>query len=614
MLRALLCTFIALLLAGNGVARAAEDFLDPDQAFQLRAERLEGGSLALHWQIADGYLLYRQRLQLRVDGAEVGLALPAGQTKPDPATGRTVEVYHHELAASVAGQAGSHVAEIVYQGCADAGLCYMPRHRYLRLDASAAGTLELLDEAPQAAAATAAATPALLAVEAPAAYLPAQTGAVAKSAEDTAGRVLHGGNLFEVAATFLLFGLLLSLTPCVLPMLPILSSIIVGQQVTTRRRGLQLAGAYALGMAAVYTALGIAAGLAGEGLAAYLQHPLVLVAFALLLAGLALSMFDVYTLQVPAGLQGRMAGLSNRIGGGAMGGAAAMGALSAVMVGPCVAAPLAGALLYIGRSHDVLLGGLALFSLACGMSLPLLVAGASAGSLLPRAGAWMNRVKHVFGVLLLAVAWWMVAPLLGAGLRLAGWGLLALVGALFLGLQEAMPASAGPGARGLRAGVIALAVMGVLELVGAVLGAADPLAPLAPLAMSGRGPVAAGATASRFQTIGSAPELDRIVGAAAGRPVLVDFYADWCTSCQEMERNTFTDPSVQQTLGSMALVRVDVTANTPPQRELLKRYGLFGPPGLVLFDTQGRELSAARLIGFAEPAALRAHLLRFVGR
>ncbi len=608
--------------AGLGVSasHAAEDYLDPDQAFVLSAERRADGAVALHWRIAEGYSLYQQRLHLRLDGKEVSPRLPGAESKRDAGSGETLAVYHHGLDIALPAPAAGRLLDIEYQGCADSGLCYSPLHRFVRIAAGAASPLTLLEESPV--------TPPTGSVDAQASLAPTATTTVATSAtargaaepavgdsgDDAgshAGRVLRAGNLLEVVGTFLLFGLLLSLTPCVLPMVPILSSIVVGQQVTTRRRGLQLALAYSMGMALVYTALGVAAGLAGEGLAGYLQQPAVLVGFALLLAVLSLSMFDVYTLQVPSALQTRLAAVSDRLGGGAMGGAAAVGALSAAMIGPCVAAPLAGALLYIGQSHDVLLGGLALFALACGMSVPLLLAGASAGSLLPRAGAWMNRVKHVFGLVLLAVAWWMVTPLTSPSAQLAVWGLLAIAAALFLGLYDPLPAAAGPGPRALRTVVIALAVLGVLELVGSASGADDPLAPLAHLAQHRNPPGGAEPAAPRFASVASSVELDRIL-AQPGRPVMLDFYADWCVSCKEMERGTFKDPQVMQSLQKFTLVRADVTANSAQHRDLLKRFGLFGPPGLVFFDAMGREVSAARLIGFAAAPAFHQRLRQLV--
>ena len=585
-----------LVLAGLAAPAHADDFLAVDQAFALSAERSDAQHLTLHWTIAPGHTLYKRELHLSLDGHSIEPTLPAAERKRDSSIGESVEVYHHRLDLVVEAPAQASRLLVQYQGCADAGLCYPPQQR----EAALAGVGPLaFSEAGK--------------TEDPA---PAVSASLAASSDgDAAGQgieaALHRGNVFEVLGVFLFAGLLLSLTPCVLPMVPILSSIIVGQHAPTRSRSFQLALAYSMGMALVYTALGLAAGLAGEGMAAFLQQPAVLIAFALLLALLSLSMFDVYTLQVPAALQTRLSGLSGRMGGGAIGGAWAMGAFSALMVGPCVAAPLVGALLYIGQSHDVLLGGLALFALACGMSVPLLLTGLSAGSLLPRAGAWMNRVKHVFGVLLLAVAWSMVSPLLGSGPKLAGWGLLALAGAIFMGLHEVMPTHAGAGQRAWRALVMALAIVGGLELVGSATGANDPLAPLSRLARMNRG--AGSSEAPQFARVDTLGELDRLL-AEAGQPVLLDFYADWCTSCKEMERETFTDPEVLHKLAAFKLLRADVTANSQAQRELQKRFGLFGPPGLVFFDPKGHEQSAWRVIGYMTPDVFLGHLDQVVAQ
>jgi thioredoxin:protein disulfide reductase len=381
---------------------------------------------------------------------------------------------------------------------------------------------------------------------------------------------------------------LLSLTPCVLPMLPILSSIIVGHGGTpSRGRGFALAASYSLGMALVYTAFGVAAGLAGEGLAAWLQNPWVLGVFALGLVVLALSMFGVYELQLPGAVTSQLAGASQRLRSGRMASVFAMGGVSALIVSPCVAAPLAGALVYLSQTRDVWLGGTALFALAAGMSVPLLLVGASAGALLPKAGAWMDEVKRFFGLLLLGVALWTVQSALPAPLVLALWGGLAVAAAvLVFGLQ-------GGAARrsAWRYGVAGvLALLGLLQFVGAASGGADPLQPLAHL----RG---APAAAPQFKLVRSIAELDAAL-QGAGRPVMLDFYADWCVSCKEMERYTFSDAAVQRKLAGALLLKADVTKNDADDRALLKRFALFGPPGTIFFDRQGQEIDGARVIGF----------------
>jgi thiol:disulfide interchange protein DsbD len=408
-------------------------------------------------------------------------------------------------------------------------------------------------------------------------------------------------------------------------MLPIVSSIIVGQAgarsgaalagaggsaaassaALSRRRGFALAASYSFGMAVVYTAFGVAAGLAGEGLAAALQNPWVLGAFALGLVALSLSMFGVYNLQLPSSISCRINDAAQKLPGGKAAGVFAMGGVSALIVSPCVAAPLAGALLYLSQTRDVWLGGTALFSLAAGMSVPLLLIGASAGALLPRAGAWMVEVKAAFGVLLLGVALWTVQPILPGPLALALWGMLALGTAAMLFMRARSSAPAAPAAAAASAAVprlawrqaiaTLLALVGVLQVVGATSGATDPLQPLA--RFSSRSDVDASPGMPRFARVRSSDELDAAL-RSAGRPVMLDFYADWCVSCKEMERFTFTDPAVQKKLAGALLLKADVTANNAQDRELLKRFRLFGPPGTIFFDAKGQEIRAARLIGY----------------
>jgi thiol:disulfide interchange protein DsbD len=399
-------------------------------------------------------------------------------------------------------------------------------------------------------------------------------------------------------------------------MVPILSSIIVGQSgkgaPVGKARGASLAAAYSLGMAIVYTALGVAAGLAGEGLAAALQTPAVLAAFAALLVALALSMFGFYELQLPASLQARLAGISNNQKSGSYAGVFVMGAVSALIVGPCVAAPLAGALLYISQTRDVVIGGAALFSMAAGMSVPLLLVGVSAGSLLPRAGAWMEGVKKFFGALLIAVAIWMVSPVIPAWAHMLAWAAFAIVAAAYLSAFDPLPANAS-GWRRLWKGVGALlAIAGAVQIVGVATGGRDVLQPLQQLAAgrAGAGAVASASSKDRWVKVASVAELDAALAANRGRMAMLDFYADWCVSCLEMERFTFHEPRVAQRLGQMLLLQADVTKNTPADKELLKRFKLFGPPGIIFFDAQGREVDGGRVIGFQNADAFLATIER----
>jgi thiol:disulfide interchange protein DsbD len=341
-------------------------------------------------------------------------------------------------------------------------------------------------------------------------------------------------------------------------------------------------------MALVYTALGIAAGLIGEGLSASLQSPPVLFAFAILMAAMALSMFDIYQLQVPASLQLALTRLSERQRGGKLLGVFVMGAISALIVGPCVAAPLAGALVYISQTRNVLIGGSALFAMAVGMSLPLLLVGISAGSLLPRAGAWMQTVKYFFGVLMLALALWMVSSLIPAWLLMLGWGALAAGYGLFLMRDKSL---------GWRTRIIGtlFVLLGAVQLLGLATGGRDAWSPLAHLGGKQYQKTA-------FMRVRSVAELDAALADTGGRRVMLDFYADWCVSCIEMEKFTFTNPEVKTKLDQMLLLQADVTTNNDDDKALLKRFGLFGPPGIILFDINGNEIRGTRVIGYQPPA------------
>ncbi|ALU87386.1 thiol:disulfide interchange transmembrane protein [Herbaspirillum rubrisubalbicans M1] len=565
-----LLALLGLLVAK--AAQAADDYLPPEQAFQLSGRMVDAQTLELSYRIADGYYMYRDRFHFSAEGATLGQPqFPAGKRKYDENFQKEVETYHQSVTVRVpvSGEVKDFVVLAVSQGCADKGLCYPPMTLKLSMSAQAIGQ----SVSPVGTG--------------------AETAASGGSDVDRITAVLKAGKLWPILTLFFLLGIGLSFTPCVLPMLPILSSIIVGQQPAKgggRGRSFLLSLDYSLGMILIYTALGVVAGMLGEGLSAYLQNPWVLAAFALLMAGLALSMFDLYTLQVPASLQSRLSTASGG-GSGKWLGVFVMGAISALIVGPCVAAPLAGALLYISQTGDVVLGGSALFAMAAGMSVPLLLIGASAGALLPRAGAWMDAVKRFFGVLMLGTALWMVAPVIPAWLQVAGWAALGIgYGAFLLWTRPAGWMS--------RALGLAVVTLGLLQLVSVATGGRDPLAPLSHL----RGQaVATGAT--DFVRIRSSAELDAALqqnAAGERRPVMLDFYADWCVSCKEMERFTFTDPRVKERFGQMLLLQIDVTANNADDRAMLKRFKLFGPPGIMFFDGDGRELTSRRVIGYQD--------------
>ena len=593
------CFAVVLVFAGMmPAARAADEFLDPEVAFKLGARTVDDRSVEVVVTAVPGYYLYREQFKFDAPGATLGApVMPEGKTKFDETFQKNVETYRDAVRITIpVQQAPARFRLLVTnQGCADKGLCYPPMQRGIEIglkgfggDGSARALTvdETLQTAPSSTAQTA----------------DSRAGAPTPSAagNDKLDSALRDGKFWPVVGVFLIAGVLLSLTPCVLPMLPILSSIIVGEgSRVSRWRGFALAVSYSLGMALVYTALGVAAGLAGAGLAAALQNPWVLGAFALGLVALALSMFGVYELQLPAGFTGRMTGVSQRLPAGRFVPVFVMGGLSALIVSPCVAAPLAGALVYLSQTGDVLLGGSALFSLAAGMSVPLLLVGASAGALLPRTGAWMNEVKRLFGMLLLGVALWTVQSVLPAALTLALWGALLISVAVSL-VSQTHGHQHGGWSRSLwrRCAAAVIGVIGMLQLAGAVSGGSDPLQPLSHLS---RRAEPGGATAPLFTTLRNVAELDNAL-RTAGRPVMLDFYADWCVSCKEMERFTFSDPAVQRKLAGALLLKADVTANNAQDRELLKRFGLFGPPGTIFFDASGREVAGARIVGFQNSA------------
>ena len=563
------------LLFTFGASFAETDFLEPEQAFQFSSQQVAPDTITVTYVIADGYYMYRERFKFEALGATLGQPIiPAGQVHFDETFQKNVETYRGTVVVQIPVKAldktqATFTIKSRAQGCSDKGLCYAPMDSQQKFDSK---NFVIGDKPPSTAE------------------------------NDESSKLknsLQSGRLILIMPLFLLLGLGLAFTPCVLPMVPILSSIIVGEGASVgRHRGLILSLSYSFGMALVYTALGVAAGLLGEGLAAALQNPWVLGAFGLLMVGLSLSMFNVYHLQVPAALQSKLSQVSDQQKAGKLLGVFVMGAISALIVGPCVAAPLASALLYISQTRNVLVGGAALFSMAMGMSVPLILVGLSAGSLLPRAGRWMESVKQLFGVMMLGMALWLVSPVMPTWLVMLGWSILLVGYGVFLIRSGSLL---------VKVIALALCALGLVEFIGLTTGGREVFAPFAHL--TGHGD----SQRVEFVRIKSTAELDAALAKAKaqGKPVMLDFYADWCVSCKEMEKFTFTDARIKAKLGTLVLLQVDVTANNDDDKALLKRFSLFGPPGMIFFGVDSVE--SGRVIGFENADKFAASLERFVG-
>ena len=569
----MLIRFLFLLLFALAGPARAEEPLAPEEAYRFSARVIDAKTIEARWQIADQYYMYSDKFKFTLEGGTLGTPqLPPGKMKEDDAFGK-VEVYRKEVKILLPVEAtGAVTVKAVSQGCWDGGICYPPIKQEARLTMAGASS-------PSVAVAAA----------------PTSAPAPADESSRIAG-LFKGDNLALVLASFFGFGLLLSLTPCVFPMIPILSGIIVNHgHAVSHLRAFVLSLAYVLGMAVTYAAVGVAAGLSGTLLSAALQNAWVLGGFALVFVVLSLSMFGFYELQMPTALQSRVSDTANHQGG-SLPAIGLMGALSALIVGPCVAAPLAGALLYIAKTGDALLGGSALFVMALGMGAPLLLVGAFSRSLLPKSGPWMEGVKKFFGVVMLATALWLVSPVVPLWLQMLGWSLLMVVPAIYLHALDPLPPHAHGWQRlGKGLGVLLL-LGGAAMLIGVLGGAKDPLQPLGFL----RGGMAAEASAPTFERVATIERLDARLAEskAAGKPVMLDFYADWCVSCKEMERFTFADAKVAARMKQMVLLQADVTANSAADAALLKRFGLFGPPGIIFWNAAGSELGDLRVVGF----------------
>lgn len=554
-----------------------DGILPPDEAFKLEVGSIRQDTLQAVFQIAPGHYLYRDRIKFSsaTPGVTVtDTSLPPGESKKDPSFG-TTQVFHREAEAKLQLAFSSDVPAILklnatYQGCSEKGLCYPPIHK--TLDVSLGG------DATEQTSSSASTPP----------------------DRDQIAGLLGSGKLWLILTSFFGIGLLLAFTPCMLPMIPILSGIIVGSKSHGhggKWHAILLSAAYVLGMSLSYTLAGIAAGLSGQLLSNALQTPWVLGTTALLFVLLALSMFGFYEIRLPQSLSDRLTGTNSRIRGGHFAGVFLMGVVSALIVSPCVAAPLAGALLYISQTHDVWLGGSALFALSLGMGLPLLLIGASAGRLLPKAGPWMERIRQLFGVVMLYVALLLISPVIPLAVQMALWAVLLIVPAIFLHALDRLPDTATGWQRVWKGLGIILLLLGVMMLIGAFSGARSPLQPFSgfnttSLQKTSTAPVLP------FKRIHSLEELQQSLADAHGKTVMLDFYADWCVACKELEQFTFSDPRVQQSLENVVLLQADVTQNTPADAALLQRFQLFGPPAILFFHGQDQRDPKLKLIGY----------------
>jgi thiol:disulfide interchange protein DsbD len=574
----------ALLLVGwmvGSPANATASFLEPEQAFRLSVQEQGPGQVQLQWSIAPGYYLYRDRIG--VSGPGVGeVAKPPGKTKEDPNFG-TVEVYHDAVQVQVASGSASSL-RITWQGCAEDGLCYPPEEKQIALRNVGVPT-------GPASPATAPSSPA------------GATLLAGASSDADVSRLLQQRSLAWTLPLFFLLGMALAFTPCVLPMVPILSSMVVGSGATPRR-GLLLSFAFVGPMAAVYAGMGVLAALAGAGLQAWLQNPWTLLSFAAVFVALALAMFGFYELQLPAFLRDRLA--SRTVKGGNLAGAAGMGALSALLVGPCMTAPLAGTLLYIAQGGSAAEGGLLLLSLGLGMGVPLVVISTLGARWLPRPGPWMDRVKAAFGFVLLGTAVWMAGRVIAPQWSLLLWGclLVALALSLWHMTRKGKTENLRPATAMVARSSAALAgLWGAAMVFGAAAGAGDPAQPLRALVAARSAPAVA---TPAFETLQDPGLLKaRLADAAArGQPAVVEFSADWCTSCKTIEREVFGDPRVGRALEGVLLLRADVTRSDAAQRAFMQQHQVMGPPTLMLYGPQGSERREQRLVGEFGPDAL----------
>jgi thiol:disulfide interchange protein DsbD len=602
----------ALKGLANDLGGSGDEFLEPDQAFQLSVDVIDANTLTARWRIAEGYYLYRDKFEFELnDTAGVDLApisLQKGKMKEDAFFGR-IEIYEHDIEVNLPLKRTTEKETPItlvtrYQGCATAGICYPPISKSVKLTLPEKGII-LSTSDPL--------TPTTAILKSDSNTPPKSApSAEFQSEQDRIADTLASGRGWFTVAAFYGFGLLLAFTPCVFPMIPILSGIIVGQgKSMTARQAFTLSLAYVLSMAITYTIAGILVGLSGENIQVWFQNPWVLSSFAGIFALLSLSMFGFYELQMPNSIQSRLTQFSNKQQGGTLAGAAIMGFLSALIVGPCVTAPLIGALIYIADTGDAFLGGVALFSLSMGMGTPLLVIGTSAGKLLPKAGHWMDTTKAVFGVLLLGVGIWLLERILPIEIIMALTGVLLIVSAIYMGAIDAIKQEASGWFRLWKGVGLVMMIYGALLLIGAASGSKSILQPLKGVTLAGTD-LEHNQHELKFEQIKGMAGLKTALETAQRekRTLMLDLYADWCISCKEMEAYTFADAQVQTVLNNVVLVQADVTKNDETDQQLLKELGLFGPPAILFYTSNGQEQRTYRVVGFMPPEKFSQHVVK----
>ncbi|PCJ83444.1 MAG: hypothetical protein COA54_15420 [Thiotrichaceae bacterium] len=580
------------LLDGFG---GQDDILDPDDAFKISFDS-QPGQFKVNWVIADGHYLYQDKMQISADDPALiakPIIMSVGEEKDDPIFNKILYVYHNFADVTLPYQFTNDgdkdvTFKVKYQGCSEiAGICYPPQTKKFTVRISPISAAQAAEIATDS-----------------------ETGsAELVSEQDQITNALKSGNTLLTLLIFFGAGLLLAFTPCVFPMIPILSGIIVGQgEDLSTRKAFYLSLVYVLAMALTYTIVGVLVGLSGENIQAWFQNPWIIGSFVIIFIALSFSMFGFYELQMPTSIQSKITNMCNNQQGGTLVGVAIMGFLSALIVGPCVTAPLVGALIYIAETGDAVLGGMALFSLSMGMGAPLLVIGTSAGKYLPRAGAWMDAIKAVFGVLLLGLAIWLLERVAPAAYTMMLWAALIIVSAIYMGALDSLKEGVSGWHKLWKGLGIILLIYGIIILLGVASGNRNIYQPLKGLGGTSN-------TSAQVEHLNFIPvkgvdglNVELAKAKAAGKAVMLDFYADWCVSCKEMELFTFSDTKVQQALAGVVLLKADVTPNDAKDTELYKHFGIIGPPSIMFFGPDGAERKNYRVVGFVNAEKFSEHV------